>query len=126
MGGPMGMRPPMGMMGGGMGPPGMPFGPGMGADEEPPPLAHECPPGTVRLVSATLWIGSIPRGLPREEIEKMCQPYGWKDIKYMEQKQQAFVIVESRQAAEAAVERLDGLEMADTHLRVNFAKGFIQ
>jgi RNA recognition motif-containing protein len=45
----------------------------------------------------------------------------------MEEKQQSFVIVDSRQAAEAAVERLDGLELNGSRLRVRhwIGKGYI-
>eukprot|EP00730_Choanoeca_flexa_P016183 TRINITY_DN7596_c0_g1_i1.p1 TRINITY_DN7596_c0_g1~~TRINITY_DN7596_c0_g1_i1.p1 ORF type:complete len:749 (+),score=108.18 TRINITY_DN7596_c0_g1_i1:2-2248(+) len=86
----------------------------------------DCQPGMLRLLSSTLWIGSIPRDAPSVELERLLEPYGPRDIKHLYERQQAFVIVKSRQSAEHAVRYLDGFDMQGSRLKVNYAKGLIQ
>eukprot|EP00730_Choanoeca_flexa_P016185 TRINITY_DN7596_c0_g1_i5.p5 TRINITY_DN7596_c0_g1~~TRINITY_DN7596_c0_g1_i5.p5 ORF type:complete len:109 (+),score=3.42 TRINITY_DN7596_c0_g1_i5:1399-1725(+) len=70
------------------------------------------------VLSSTLWIGSIPRDAPSVELERLLEPYGPRDIKHLYERQQAFVIVKSRQSAEHAVRYLDGFDMQGSRLKV--------
>jgi len=90
----------------------------------PTKYQDRCPDGSVRVVSTTLFVGSVPKSAEEKALRELFSRYGQvESVRIMEGQGSAFVKFSSRAAAEAAKYDARSLVLEGSSLKVGWGRG---